>query len=133
MPTLYPTAAQKLWEAQFNWTVDTFKVALLSSTYVYNSSHEFYTSLSGVVGTPQTITGKTNVLGVLDALDTLFAALTGSQVTQAVVYKDTGVAATSPLLFHLNSGNNLPITPDGTDLNWKWSEEVAKIARTQSA
>lgn len=47
------------------------------------------------VGTDQTLTSATALKGVLDAADPTWTALTGASIEAAMIYKDTGSAATS--------------------------------------
>lgn len=122
---LYPKWKQALLEFTANNDLDgqTVKVALVTAGYTYSSAHQFYSSVSAsVVGTPQTIGSKTFTNGVFDGADVTFTAVTGSQVTQLVIYIDTGSAATSPLVAFLDTGvTNLPVTPNGGDIAITWN------------
>jgi hypothetical protein len=97
----------------------TVKVALVDlGTYTYSDSHEFLSSLSGVVGTAQTIGTKTYTNGVFDGGDVTYTAVTGASVEALVFYIDTGVAATSRLVAFIDTGvTGLPVTPNGGDIN----------------
>lgn len=53
---------------------------------------------------------------VFDAADTSFSAVTGDPTEAVVIYKDTGDAATSPLLFYMD-GSSVQLTPNGNDVN----------------
>ncbi|MFN5819418.1 MAG: hypothetical protein ACK44Y_03190, partial [Novosphingobium sp.] len=56
--------------ANSNMSSGTVKAALVDTgTYTYSSAHEFYSSVSGVIGTPQTLGTKTFTNGVFDAAD----------------------------------------------------------------
>lgn len=122
---LYPRWKQALLEftANNNLSAGTVKVALVTAGYTYSSAHQFYTSVSAsVVGTPQTIGSKTFTDGVFDGADVAFTSVTGSQVTQLVLYIDTGTAGTSPLVALIDTGvTNLPVTPNGGDINISWN------------
>ena len=99
---LYPLWKEQLLQftANNNLSSGTVKVALVTAGYTYSSTDQFYSSVSAsVVGTPQTLSSKTYTNGVFDAADVTFTAVTGSQVTQLVIYIDTGSAATAPLVF----------------------------------
>ena len=103
---------------------DTIKVALVDTgTYTYSSSHQYYSSVSSaVVGTPQTLGSKTVTNGTFDAADSTFAAVSGGTVEAIVIYKDTGNAATSPLIAYFDSGvTGLPVTPNGGDISITWN------------
>jgi hypothetical protein len=54
-------------------------VALVDTgTYTYSSSHQFYSSLSGVVGTDQPITTPVVTNGTFDGDDVTFTAVSGA-------------------------------------------------------
>ena len=122
---LYPKWKEQLLQftANNNLSSGTVKVALVTAGYTYSSTDQFYSSVSAsVVGTPQTLSSKTYTNGVFDAADVTFTAVTGSQVTQLVIYIDTGSAATSPLVaFFDTSVTNLPVTPNGGDIAITWN------------
>jgi hypothetical protein len=69
------------------------------------------------------LTGKTFGtvdVGVFDADDLTFAALTGDQVESLVLYVDTGTASTSRLLAVWDTASGLPLTPNGGDVIVRW-------------
>jgi hypothetical protein len=115
---LYPKYKETMLGAGVNLTSGTVKVALVDTgTYTYNAAHQFYSSVSGVVGTPVTLGSKTVTNGVFDAADPTFSAVTGNTAEALVFYVDTGSAATSPLLAYMDTGvTNLPVTPNGGDI-----------------
>jgi hypothetical protein len=116
---------------QVNWLNDTIKVVLCTSAYTPNTATDQY--LSDVPGgsrvaTSSALTGKTITAGVADADDVTFAAVAGgSTVTQAVVYKDTGVAATSPLIALLDTAVGFPITTNGNDITLLFDNSTYRI------
>lgn len=102
---------------------DTIKLALVDTgTYTFSAAHEFYTSVSGVVGTPATLASKTVTNGVFDAADVTFTAVTGASVEALIIYKDTGTAATSSLIAYIDTvSSGLPVTPNGGDILISWN------------
>lgn len=122
---LYPRWKEQLLQftADNNLSSGTVKGALVTAGYTYAATDQFYSSVSAsVVGTPQTLTSKTFTNGVFDAADTVFSAVTGAQVTQLVIYIDTGTAATSPLVALIDTGvTNLPVTPNGGNILIQWN------------
>jgi len=63
------------------------------------------------------MTGKTSVgAGVADATDVVFPTVSGVSVESIDCYKHTGVESTSRLLFNLDTGTGLPVTPNGGDI-----------------
>lgn len=101
----------------------TLKAALVDTgTYTYSAAHQYYSSVTGVVGTPVAIGSPTFTSGVLDGADVTVTAVTGNTVEAIVVYLDTGSAATSPLVAYIDSASaGLPFTPNGGDAIVTWN------------
>ena len=121
---IYP----KFKEARMNGSANialngTVKAALVDAgTYTYSAAHEFLTSLTGVIGTAQTLTNKTYTNGTLDADDVTYTGVTGASAEAIVIYIDTGVAGTSRLVAYLDTGyTNLPVTPNGGNITVQWA------------
>jgi hypothetical protein len=122
--SLYPKWKEAVMQASANSSLGgTVKVALVDTgVYTYSSAHEFLSSLSGRVGTDQTIGSKTFVNGVFDGADVTFTAVTGNSVEALVIYIDTGVAGTSRLVAYIDTGvTGLPVTPNSGDINITWN------------
>jgi len=106
-------------------TSGTFKMVLCdSATYtadLTDSGDEFLSDISGGARlTTGTLTTTFGVLAsrVFDASDftgTFPDPGGGATGEILVIYKDTGVEATSPLLFYYDTITGLPMTLDGTD------------------
>ena len=79
------------------------------------------------IATSANMTTKTSTLGVFDADDVVFSAVTGDPSEALVIYKDTGVAATSPLIAYIDTAAGLPVTPSGSDITVTWDSGVNKI------
>lgn len=122
---IYPKYKEALITGATNISLSTgtVKVALVDTgTYTYSAAHEFYSSVTGVVGTPQTLGTKTAVNGVFDAADITFTAVTGNSVEALLVYIDTGTAGTSRLVAYIDAGvTGLPVTPNGGDITVAWN------------
>lgn len=121
--SLYPKFKESLLQAGVNMSSGTVKVALVDTgTYIYDAAHQYLSSLTGVVGTAQTLSTKSFTNGVFDATDVAFTAVTGNTVEALVLYVDTGSAATSPLIAFMDTGvTGLPVTPNGGDINVTWN------------
>lgn len=127
---LYNKGREKFLTSSVSWSADTIKVALVDTgVYTPNlTTDEFYTSISAaVVGTPQTLGTKTTTDGVADAADVTFTAVTGASCEAIVIYKDTGVAGTSPLIAYIDTATNLPVTPNGGNISITWDNGTNKI------
>lgn len=120
---IYPKGKEQMLQGGINMSSGTVKVALVDTgVYTYSASHEFVSSLSGVVGTAQTIGSKTFTDGVFDGANVTFTAVSGSTVEALVIYIDTGVAGTSPLIAYIDTSvTGLPVTPNGGDISITWN------------
>ena len=126
--TLYDKGRQKFLEGGIAYLTDTIKVALVDTgVYTFSQTHEFLSDLSGVVGTAQTLGTKTSTSGVADAADSTFTAVTGATVEALVIYKDTGVAGTSPLIAYIDTATGLPATPNSGNIGITWDSGANKI------
>jgi hypothetical protein len=88
--------------------------------YTYSAAHEFLSDVpvAGRVATSANLTGKTFTNGSFDAADAAFTAVTGDPCEAIICFVDTGVAATSRLVSFYDTGvTNLPVTPNGGDIN----------------
>lgn len=126
---LYDKGRQGFLDADIDWSVDTIKISLVDTgVYTVNlSTHQFLTSLTGVVGTAQTLASKTSTDGVADAADVTYTAVTGASVEALVIYRDTGVPGTSALIAYIDTGTGLPVTPNGGDIIVVFDNGVNKI------
>ena len=124
---LYTKGKQKLLDGNINLETDTIKAVLIDTgAYTPNlATHEFLSDVPGGarLGTPQTLANKTFTGGVFDADDVSFNGLTAVSCEAVLLYKDTGVAGTSPLLGLWDTGAGLPVTPSGgiTVIAWNAS------------
>lgn len=113
---VYPKAVEAFMSGGIDLLTDTIKVVLVDAGYVYSDTHEFLASVASTarVGTAVTLTGKAVTNGAFTADDPTFTAVTaGDTATGMVVYKDTGVEATSRLLAHIDrSGDSVPISKE---------------------
>ena len=93
----------------------TLKAALVDTgTYTYNAAHQYYSSVSGVVGTPVAIGSPTFINGVLDGNDATVTAVTGNTAEAIVIYLDTGTAATSPLIYYHDGRAQFEVAADAS-------------------
>ena len=99
-------------------------VALIDTgTYTFSSAHQFYSSLSGIVGTDQEILTPTLVNGTVDGGDVTFTAVSGASVEALVLYrKNAGANTTWRLIAYIDTSvTGLPVTPNGGDITITWN------------
>lgn len=127
---LYTKAKEKILQGQINFSTDTIKAALVSNTYSQNlTTDEFLSSLAGLtLGTDQTLASKAIAGGAFDAADPTWAAVASGVTAKAVVlYKDTGSAATSPLIAFIDTITGFPLATNGGDVTVQWDNGTYKI------
>jgi hypothetical protein len=136
---LYGLGMEKIAEASVDFLNDTVKVALVTSSYTFDQdTHDFWDDVSTneVSGTGYTAGGET--LGTktvtydagtnevrFDAADVTW---TSSTITAryAVIYKDSGVAATSPLIALVDFGQDEVSSNGDFGITWA-ANSVFKI------
>ena len=121
---IYPKFKEALLSGTYNLTSVVVRGVLIDTgTYTYNTAHDFYNDLSGVVGTESGALGsKTVTNGTFDAADITFSAVTGNTAEAVVLFVDTGNTATDALIAYIDSAAaGLPFTPNGGDCNLTWN------------
>lgn len=111
--TFYGSAAPAI-----NWDSDNVKAVMVSAGYTVSlSTDQFLSDIPGGarIATSGNLSGKSHTLGVVKAANPTLTAVTGAQVIAIVIYKDTGVAGTSPLAIYLDVVTGVPFTPSGAD------------------
>lgn len=128
------TAARRV-----DWTADTIKVALCSSSYTPNQdTHDFfddvtnelaatggYTSGGATIASPTVTYDSASNEIRLDAADTAWTSASFT-ARYAVIYKSTGVASTSPLLGYVDFGGDETVSSGTFTIVWD-STGVLKI------
>ena len=126
----YAKGKEKILSADIDWVTDTIKVMLVKNTYPQNlSTDEFLDDVEAYrLNTDQTLSGKSITNGVFDAADPTWTAVTAGDTSEGVViYKDTGSAATSPLLIYIDSITGFPLATNGGDITAAWDNGSNKI------
>jgi hypothetical protein len=103
---------------------DTIKAALVKSAYTPNlATHQFYSDISAnVLNTPQALGSKTTTAGVFKAANVTFSSVTlGDTASYVAIYKDTGVAGTSPLIALFDTISGFPFATNGGDIVISWN------------
>jgi len=127
---LYPKWKEALIQATANsalngsGTTGVYAVLVDTGTYTYNAAHEFYSSLSGLVGTEQEIGAtKSYTNGVLDGADVTFPTVSGATCEALVIFvKNAGANTTWRLVAYIDTGvTGLPVTPNGGNISVTWN------------
>ena len=128
---VYGKAREKFLNADIDWAADNIKAVLVdTAAYAVSiDSDEFLSSIPAGdrIATSGNLASKTSTLGVADAADVTFSTVTGDVSEAIVIYKDTGDAATSPLIAYIDTATGLPITPNGGDITISWDSGANKI------
>jgi hypothetical protein len=106
-----------------------------SSGYVYSAAHQFYTSLTNIVGTPQPITTPTVVNGTFAGDNVTFTAVSGTVVGAIVIYRQNAGANTTwrLTLYEDSSVTGLPVTPNGGNILITWNASGIFILSDEDA
>lgn len=129
------TAARRV-----DWVTDTIKTMLLTSSYAWNQDTNDFVSVvntNEISGTGYTAGGFTlasksvtydapsNTLRLIAAN----AVWTSASFTAryGVVYKDTGTAATSPLLGYVDLGGSQTVTSGTFTIQWDATDGVLRL------
>jgi len=117
-----------------NWVGDTIQ-AILVDTALYTVHLAAHDNLDDIpagarVGSPVTLSGKSNTLGVFDAADISFTSLSSAPSIEAlVILKSTGVESTSTLLMFIDTATGLPVAAGATQVNVTWDNGANKIGK----
>lgn len=123
---------------EIDWDTAVIKVALVRS-YTFNAAHKFVSDVTGAGGvlhaTSSALTSKTVTNGVADAADVTFSAVASNAsghsllvFQSSAVTGGADVAATAQrVILYLDTGTNLPITPNGGDITVAWSNTAGTL------
>lgn len=105
---------------------DTIKVSIgRTSAYTFSAAHQYKSSVTTVQDASAALSSKTVTDGVFDAADSTFSAVAaGAALNFMVIWKDTGNAATSPVILYIDG---FSVTPNGGDITAQWDSGAAKI------
>jgi hypothetical protein len=126
----YPLGLSHFAKGDIAYLSDTIKAMLVTSGYTYSAAHEFVSDIGGgniVARGPALGTKTVGSGGILNAASEVLTAVSGSAVAAVILYKDTGVDATSELLIIWDTATGLPLTPNGGDVTINWDVGTNKI------
>ena len=133
----YNIARKLFLQKGIDWATDTIKIALVDTSgaafnYAFDAAHQYLADVpaAAIRGTASVLNKSVTPQGAADADDVVFAGVpVGPPVEALVMYKDTGHPATSPLLYYMDTGTGLPITPPGVSLTLVWDGGINRIFR----
>lgn len=129
---VYTSVKESAWQGGINLLTDTIKALLVDATYIPNLDTDAFLSIipgGAIVATSPALSGKTIVAGVFNAADQAIPAVSGPTIVAVVLFKDTGVAATSRLIFYDSNASGLPAIPAGNSITLRWSLNANKVMR----
>lgn len=131
---MYDKGREAFGNAGINWTSDTIRAMLIdTSNYTVDlATDDFLNDVpaGARVGTPVTLTGKSNIAGVLDANDISFTGLSSAPSIEALIlFKDTGNESTSQLIAYIDTAVGLPVPAGASQVNVTWDNGSNKIMK----
>lgn len=129
--SLYGKGREKFLRGQLDWATSNIKAILVDNAYytVDINAHEFVSSVPALarIAVSTNLTGKTDLLGIADADNVTFPLVSGATAEALILYKDTGVEGTSPLIAYWDTASGLVLTPNGGDVIVNWDNGPNKI------
>ena len=109
-----------------DWDADTVKVILYDlddGTPNLSTWQDLADVTAGGIVSTATLASITRpTTGTVDAADTTLATVTGDTCEELIIYKDSGVASTSPLACLFDTfTSGIPVTPNGGDITVTWN------------
>lgn len=128
---LYGKGREGFLDGSIDWDTNDIRCILIDAAD-YTVSIDVHDNLDDIpvaarVATSGSLAGKTVTLGVADASDITFTAVSGDQSEALVLYKHTGTESTSRLIAYIDTAGGLPITPSGVDITVTWDNGANKI------
>ena len=128
--SLYTKGIEALMKGQIDLDGDTIKVTMVDTDdYTVDlATHDYIDDVpAGARVATVTLANTTVTGGAFEADDATFSAATGDVSEALVIWKDTGVEGTSPLIYYGDTHTGLPITPNSGDITVTWSSGASKI------
>jgi hypothetical protein len=135
---MFLPAKEGFLRAEINLNLATIKAALVRG-YTLNLAHRFVsevTAAGGVIAaTSAALGGKLQTNGIFDASDFSWSAVPSNASNHYVLLFQSSavgggadVASTAQrVIMWFDTGTNLPIVPNGGDVNWVWPNDATKI------
>ena len=127
---LYDFGREGFLDGSIDWDTDDIRVVAVTSGYsAVQATDQYLSAISGGfrVAVSSSFSSKTVTGGIANAASVTLASVTGSAITQLVIYKHTGTDSTSRLIAHIDTYSGLPFTPSGGDIVITWPTGTNKI------
>jgi hypothetical protein len=136
--TFFGPAKEGFLKGEIDWDTAVIKVSLVRG-YTPNSAHKFVSEVTAAGGTlhatSSALAGKSATNGVLDANDFTYTAVTTNASNHyLLVYQSSAVtggadvaSSAQRLICYIDTGTNLPVVPNGGDVNIVWDNGANKI------
>jgi hypothetical protein len=132
---MYSKGLEAFLEGSIAALTDTLKLSLVTSAYSPNMATDQYystvTASGGVTAGPITLTSVTGSAGSLSAANTVFPSVSGAASAYLILFKSTGVDASSPLIAKYDTATGLPVTPNGGNITVAWASGVLFTLRKE--
>lgn len=105
MSQCYPKARERFLTGQLNWLTQSYKTLLLPESYVPDFTDEYLSDVFSevIIATSEELENKTATEGYANSDPIKFPLLLDPRFgAQAIIYRDTGNPATSPLVFFMS-------------------------------
>ena len=128
---LYDEGRRAFLGGEIDWVGTAMRIMIVDSTdYTIDLAlHDFLDDVTagGIVAESANLTTPTEVDGIADADNVTFSAVTGDSCEYVIGFEETGVDATSQLIFAIDTASGLPVTPNSGDITVTWDAGADKI------
>ena len=127
---IYTKGKEKFLAGTLSWTTHDIKLLLVTNGYAVNgATDEFLSTIAGgnrITGSTSANFANKAVTGAVATADPVtLTGVAGAQAAHAiVVYRDTGVEATSPLICYIDTATGLPFTTSGANISITFTSGV---------
>jgi hypothetical protein len=121
---LYDSGREDYLQGENDFDANNIKVALIDEAddTISPSADDFLDDRAGasIVATSGNLASKTTTAGTADAADVTLSSVTGDPAESIDGYEDSGSAATSSMMFNIDTATGLPVTPGGGNIVITW-------------
>ena len=135
---LFDPGREGFLDGTIDWDTAVIKTSLVRG-YTFSAAHKFVSDVTGaggtLVSTSAALANKTVTNGVADADNTTYTSVpTGAAIPAIIIFQSSAVtggadvAATAQrLIGYIDNATNLPVTPNGANIDVTWDNGANKI------